>query len=151
MAEDDLVASRQPPFSESKVKVVLLEKNEDSGIDIEYDYIISEIRRLLREGKKPDGSPIIPGDIAILTRSNKDATKAADALARAGIPRANSTGNDLFENPEVLLMLCLLSATDNPQRDIPLTGALRSPIFGFSMSDSQVYEIRHTEAEDWGS
>lgn len=151
LAEDDLVASRLPPYSDSKVKVVLLEKNEESGTEIEYEYIISEIRRLLREGKKIDGSPIIPGDIAILTRSNKDATMVADALARAGIPRANSTGNDLFENPEVLLMLCLLSATDNPQRDIPLTGALRSPIFGFSMSDLINLRIGRTNSSLYDS
>jgi ATP-dependent helicase/nuclease subunit A len=135
ISEDDLVASRMPPYSEEKVKVVLLENTEESEVDdIEASYIISEINRLLKTGKKADGSRILPGDIAILTRSNKEAAKMADELAKAGIPRANSTGNDLFENPEVLLMLCLLTATDNPQRDIPLAGALRSPIFGFSMS-----------------
>ncbi len=136
IAEDDLIASRQPPFSNEKVKVVLLENSVDAADDnIEAGYVISEIQRLLNEGKKSDGTPIVHGDIAILTRSNKESTKMADALAKAGIPRANSTGNDLFENPEVLLMLCLLTASDNPQRDIPLAGALRSPVFGFSMSD----------------
>lgn len=136
ISEDDLIASRLPPYSDEKVKVVLLENCKDSDEDdIESSYVISEIHQLLQKGKKADGTNVVPGDIAILTRSNKEATKMADALAKAGIPRANSTGNDLFENPEVLLMLCLLTATDNPQRDIPLAGALRSPIFGFSMSD----------------
>ena len=151
LAEDDLVASRQPPVSNSKVTVVLLEKSEESGAEVEYEYVIAEIRKLLREGQKPDGTPVFPGDIAILTRSNKEATKIADALAKAGIPRANSTGSDLFENPEVLLMLCLLSATDNPQRDIPLTGALRSPIFGFSMSDLVNLRVGRTNSSLYDS
>lgn len=136
LAEDDLVFSRMSPYSEDKVKVVMIENTDEStDISSEENYVINEIKELLLNGKKPDGSPVMPGDIAILTRSNKEATKMADALAKAGIPRANSTGSDLFENPEVLLMLCILSATDNPQRDIPLAGALRSPIFGFTMSD----------------
>ena len=64
---------------------------------------ISEIRSMLKNKKKPDGEPYMPRDIAILTRSNKEASCMANALAQAGIPHANSTGNDLFENPEVLL------------------------------------------------
>ena len=136
IAEDDLVASRLAPVSDEKVKVVLLEKTEDTpDEDPESVFVINEIKKLLKNGSLPDGRPIAPGDIAVLTRSNKEAAKIAEALAKAGIPRANSAGNDLFENQEVLLMLCLLTAADNPQRDIPLAGALRSPIFGFSTAD----------------
>ncbi len=136
VAEDDLIASRGAPVSDEKVRIVLLERqDENEDKDIEATYIISEINRLLKEGSRVDGKPLKHGDIAILTRSNKEAMKIADSLAEAGIPHANSTGNDLFENQEVLLMLCLLTASDNPQRDIPLAGALRSPIFGFTMSD----------------
>ena len=32
-------------------------------------------------------------------------------------------------------MFSLLSAADNPQRDIPLAAVLRSPIFGFTLSE----------------
>ena len=136
VAEDDLIASRSAPVSDEKVKIVLLEKNEENeDSDVESEYIIKEINRLLKEGTRVDGSPLKPSDIAILTRSNKEAMKIADSLADAGIQHANSAGNDLFENQEVLLMLCLLTASDNPQRDIPLAGVLRSPLFGFTMTE----------------
>lgn len=133
VAEDDLKAMRPAPVSTDKVKVVLLE--EDQFKDVEGDYIISEIKSILSGRLKPDGKPYLPRDIAILTRTNKEAAKIADYLAKAGIPHANSAGNDLFENSEVLLMLSLLSAADNPQRDIPLAAVLRSPIFGFNLGD----------------
>lgn len=134
--QDNLIASRNPPYSEEKVNVVLLEKNQDTLTeDLSCAYIISEIKKLLSDKKKCNGEKYIPRDIAILTRSNKDASKVAEAFAKAGIPHANSTGNDLFENSEVLLMFSLLSAADNPQRDIPLAAVLRSPIFGFTLSE----------------
>lgn len=134
--QDDLIASRLQPYSDEKVKVVLIEEDpSNSNHDSSLAYIISEIKELLSNKKKCNGEPYIPKDIAILTRSNKDASKVADALAKSGIPYANSTGNDLFENSEVLLMFSLLSAADNPQRDIPLASVLRSPIFGFTLSE----------------
>lgn len=136
VAQDDLISSRIPPYSEDKVKIVLLEKDrENTSNDPTNSYIISEIRDLLSNKKKCNGEAYIPRDIAILTRSNKEASKIADALAKAGIPHANSTGNDLFENSEVLLMFSLLSASDNPRRDIPLAAVLKSPIFGFTLSE----------------
>ena len=136
VSEDDLIASRGEPVSTDKVRVALLDKDSDSDTDnSEYSFVISEIRSMLKIKKKPDGEPYTPRDIAILTRSNKEASRMANALAQAGIPHANSTGDDLFENPEVLLMLSLLSVSDNPQRDIPLAAVLRSPIFGFTLDD----------------
>lgn len=136
VAQDDLIASRPAPYSDEKVKVVLLDNDDDSkDEDFSCQYIIFEIKDTLENKLKCDGKRYLPKDIAILTRSNKDAAKVADSLAKAGIPYANSTGNDLFENSEVLLMFSLLSACDNPQRDIPLAAVLRSPIFGFTLSE----------------
>lgn len=136
VAEDDLIASRSEPISTDKVKVVLLDKDsEEETVNSECAFVISEIRSMLKNKIKPDGEPYLPRDIAILTRSNKEASRMANALAQAGIPHANSTGDDLFENPEVLLMLSLLSVSDNPQRDIPLAAVLRSPIFNFNLDE----------------
>ncbi len=135
VAEDDLIASRGAPTSEDKVKIVLLEKTDKSNDNPEWAYVIEQIKNILDNKTHPDGTRYKPRDIAILTRTKAEAREFANALAKVGIPHANSTGDDLFENPEVLLMLCLLSAADNPQRDIPLAGALKSPIFGFTMSD----------------
>lgn len=137
VAEDDLIASRPDPVSDAKVRIALIEKDAegDGSGSPECAYVIECIKSILKEKRLPSGKPYRPRDIAILTRTKAEAQVFANALGKAGIAHANSTGEDLFENPEVLLMLCLLSAADNPQRDIPLAGALRSPIFGFSLSD----------------
>ena len=111
------------------------DEENSTGLDQEIAFVISEIKSLISSGYLPDGKKIRPCDIAVLARSNSTCSKMAEALAHEGVRYANSVGSGLFENPEVLLMLSLLSACDNPRRDLALAGTLRSPIFNFSLSD----------------
>lgn len=96
--------------------------------DAEVRYVSSRIAEMIAAGEDP-------GSIAVLSRSKSFAAGVVRALTTLGIPAANSVGEDLFADPEVLMFVSLLSAVDNPQRDIPLAGALRSPVFGLTLSD----------------
>ena len=118
------------------------EKDVEDTANPEVRYVVSEIIRLLHEGKKADGTPIRPRDIAILSRSTAIHTAFAEALEAEGIAVSTAEQKDFFENPEVLLLLCLLQTIDNPTRDIPLAGVLRSPLFGFSMDDLVLIRTR---------
>lgn len=104
---------------------------------VEPDAIAHEIAHLLREGKKRSGEPVTPGDVAVLLRSTAGgrAERIEDACRRLGIPVSNDTRPNFFECPEVLLVLCLLNTINNPLRDVYLAGALRSPVFGFTLSE----------------
>lgn len=146
--EDDLVFSKPLP-SESYVSpkvsitVLLTEKSSDeesseSPLDkkeLEAEYIASEIARLISSETKANGERILPGDIAVLFRSRSMSAYLTKALQKRGILSSESDGDRYFENPDVLMVLCLLNTVDNPHRDIFLTGSLRSPLFGFSMED----------------
>lgn len=151
-AADDLVFSKRKPsedYQSPAVKIAVLLTTPDVGEDetgeeeqeplekfeAEAAYIASEIHRLISQETKADGTPILPGDIAVLFRSRKISPFVAQALREYGILSSESDGDRYFENPDVLMVLCLLNAIDNPHRDIFLAGALRSPIFGFSMDD----------------
>ena len=79
-------------------------------------------------------------DIAILARSRADFEMLQKELTRLGIPSQRSGETNFFENPDVLLMLALLSTIDNPQKDVSLAGTLRSPFYGFSLDE--ILEIR---------
>lgn len=148
--KDDLIFSKPLPYecyASPKVKVVLLTPpdTQDNADDADTDsearqlweanYIASEISRLIREEKKADGSPIRPGDIAVLFRAKKMSHIMAEALRSKGILSCETDGERYFENPDVLMMLCILNTVDNPRRDIYLAGALRSPIFNFNMDE----------------
>ncbi|MCQ2353789.1 MAG: helicase-exonuclease AddAB subunit AddA [Clostridia bacterium] len=155
LEEDDLIFSRSGNISEEPVHLVLISKDEegnecenDENIDMpknnnadtetdpaDVSYVVGEIARLLREGKNVSGEPLRPDDIAVLARSNQDCTLFSNAIANAGIPVVNKDSKSFFHNSEVRLMFCLLSASDNPHRDVPLAGVLRSPIFRFTLSD----------------
>ncbi len=106
-----------------------------SPAEAEARYIAHEIKTLLASGKKQDGSRVQPCDIAVLYRSNTMQKRIAAALSEVGVLTSASDASQYFSNPEVTMMLCILNAIDNPQRDIYLSGALCSPIFGFSMDD----------------
>lgn len=161
--EDDLICAKKTPESVTPIKVKLAiflppEKKQKEGqekaesapepdtvekeeIQAEAAFICSEINEMLQNGHKNDGKPILPGDIAILTRSASHGRMIADVLENAGIPVSTSAEKDFFENPEILLMLSLLNAIDNPTRDISLAAVLRSPLYRFTMDDLVL--IRH--------
>ena len=127
------------------VEVRLLPKKskneEDSGVD-EAAYVADRIAQMLGRERREDGTPLTPGDIAILLRSpGRDAAAYADALEARGIRVHNRASNTLYEQPEILLILSILHAIDNPTRDIHLAAAMKSPVFGFTLDD--LVRIRH--------
>lgn len=142
LPEDDLVCGKISPEGVEPVRAVvaLCEKAEadelaDDGITAEHRYIAAECARLIREAHLADGSPIRPSDIAILMRSKGEREALLSALAEAGVPAEAGDSRTFFENPEVLMMLCLLNTIDNPGRDVYLAGILRSPLFGFTLDE----------------
>ena len=113
-------------------------------------YTARRIRDMI--GKySPDGSSVLrASDIAILLRSPspRSALSAAadyeEALAACGIPVRMKTARPVTSYASVQLLLCLLNVVDNPLRDIPAAGAMRSPVFGFTVAD--LVELRRLSA-----
>lgn len=141
---DDLKFSKLVPPDSKPHKVILaLTGNEDpsmpkSPLKSPYDeahWIATEIRRLVGKERKADGSPIQYRDVTILSRGKRDFSILKDVFDRFSIPSKSDEITDFFENPDVLLILSLLSSIDNPRRDVSLAGTLRSPFFGFTMDD----------------
>ena len=114
------------------------EEEDDDLEDMlgEADFVAEKIKELLKSGKRKDGTPIKPSDIVILLRGMASSAKAyEDALSVRGIPYKNSGDKEFFESAEVLLVISLLSVIDNPERDIYLAAALKSPIYGVTLDE----------------
>ena len=111
------------------------EAEELTAREAEAEAIARKVGELLRSGTKKDGSPIEPGDIAILIRAANMEKPLSDRLGAAGIPCETADDADFFLNADVLLALSLLTAIDNPHRDIYLASLLCSPLFTFSADD----------------
>ncbi len=124
----------------SPVEVCLVDTSgkdpENEQEDPEAEFVAERISALLGRYSGPGGTQIRPGDIAILLRSGRREGMAfRRALEKRSIPVALKTGIPLSSSPAVMLLLCILNFVDNPLRDIYVSGALRSPVFGFSLRD----------------
>jgi ATP-dependent helicase/nuclease subunit A len=110
--------------------------------DREAEVIASLCRRMVETAPVllPNGASAQYGDIVILMRAGqREAEQLAKVFARHKIPfMARRDG--FFNCIEVLDLTNILTILDNPLQDIPLLGALRSPIGGFSVED--LAEIR---------
>lgn len=135
--EDELVCSKIGGNSENLCEVILVEKEEEGEdpLPTEAECVAARISELLSNGKLSDGSSIRPKDVAILLRSGTNADQYVRALAALGICANNSASEEFFAYGEVLLILCLLNSADNPLRDIYLAGAMKSPVFNFTLND----------------
>ncbi len=155
-SEDNLIFSKVEEgrtLPSPKVKIALITGDESEGCDVEESedktspqpnreaiWIANEISRLISSEQKADGSPIEPRDIAIIMRSVTSAADISAALDAVGIPCSDNSKYDLFETPDVMLVLSLLCTVDNPNRDIPLAATLYSPVFAYTMDE--LIEIR---------
>lgn len=131
--EDKLIPKGKFAENDShSVEVDIITNNELT----QEQYISSLIGRLVADKLQvSDGDglrDIRYGDIAVLMRSpGKRYGAFAAQFAADGIPFSASMRGGLFKQPEVMLLLNLLRAADNPRRDIPMLGALMSPVFCF--------------------
>ncbi len=146
--DDDLVFSKLPPYENyvsPKVTLGIVVPPEDKDSDYvsnsennkysEAKYIASEISELLATGKKADGTPIRPCDIAVLFRSGSMKPYLKRAFDEERIGYIGVESDKYFENPDVLLILSVLNIIDNPHRDIYLAGALHSPLFDITLDE----------------
>ena len=159
---DDLRFSKFPPVDDRKAEVTVIltdssddenEENENEAEppkkkrrkrnsvstpdkeEYEAEYIADKIESLIGKETLANGRLITPGDIAILYRSGKMVAYLSEALARRGILCSEGGGGSYFESPDVLLVLSLLNAVDNPHRDIHLAAVLCSPLYEFSLDE----------------
>src|SRR5213593_1171640 len=71
------------------------------------------------------------GEFAILVRNNSDATPFLSALAQRQIPTHFSGGGQLYERPEIRLLISFLSAVALPSDSRHVYSLAVSPLYGF--------------------
>ncbi len=133
--------AKYPEHSEPDVEFHLRQKSEEES---EPEFIAAYIKRLLESDRMiKDGESersVTAGDICILTRVKKRMGLYADALEAVGIPAVSIVEGEIGFAAEVRVIVSLLKVLDNPLQDIPLTGLMMSPVFGFTADE--LAEIR---------
>lgn len=121
-------------FDESFYPELLLYE-EDSSEDTTEQISDGEIKSVAQKIKDLMASDenLEYKDIALLVRSKSQNNKIEDILKAYDIPVVLDEGRvDFLKSLEVILILDVLRAIDNPLYDIPLVATLRSPMFGFT-------------------
>ena len=144
---EELVFAKDTQAEQYPVTVAVVphsERGHADATEVEADYIAEEILRLIESGVKE--TPTGPeryrySDIVLLFRALKDATEPYErAFKKRGIPYSVTKAEPFFERPEIMLMMAVLSAIDDPTDDISLFASMRSPMFGFDADE--LYQLR---------
>ncbi|MBR2351271.1 MAG: UvrD-helicase domain-containing protein [Clostridia bacterium] len=122
---------RREPFPE--VHVLPKVTGDHSG---EPRFVADRIAELTAGETKISGAPITAADVAILLRSDKGrVAEFATALTDKNIPAKLPDDKNFFLSAEILLAISLLTAVDNPRKDVYLASLMRSPLFDFSLDE----------------
>lgn len=89
-------------------------------------------------------------DICILLRSLAGRTELyTEALDRYGIRYSNPVSEDFFGASEIMVIMSLLRAVDNPGSDIDVTAVMMSPIGGFSADEFISLKMKSADGKLW--
>ncbi len=124
---------------ETELCIVGADEESASSADAqsaEAAYVASRAKEMLDGGLLiPDGNGGVraprPEDIAVLLRAaGGRGWMYRQAFENLGIPCGSAGESDV--SAELLALLSILTAVDNPYLDVPLVGAMLSPVFGFT-------------------
>lgn len=144
-----LSAHRDPIEIGPPVEITLLPARDEQGERLSADEarrweaarIAARLRALRDEGYPVgDGRPFDFGDGALLLRASSSFPIYEEALKRAGIPYLTVGGRGYYDRSEIQDLIGLLRALDNPNDDLSLAVALRSPLF--ALSDETLFRLR---------
>ncbi len=153
--QDELKYGKDPDRPTHKTQVVLIETppkalripdpDPATALSPEAVYVADEIARLIREETHTNGSPIHARDVAILLRGWSAAKDISEALRAHGIRVSYAASDELNSDPDLKLLVNLLSVIDNPRDDVPLTGLLTAEGSPFALSDLLILRDRANE------
>ncbi len=127
-------------FPENNETSVELHFMETDSIDAQAEHIADYIKSCVEGGMQvsDDGKlrSVKYGDFVVLLRSfKKYAPSFVRAMKKKSVPVSAEINTQFFNRPEIMMIMSVLSAIDNPLKDVPLLSAMMSPIFGFTADE----------------
>ena len=95
------------------------------------DLVAADILGLLAEGSISEaGTPLHPGDIAVLVRTNDQGRRMQEALRKTGVPSVLTSQESVFESFEAGELWQVLNAAAAPSDRMRLATALSTDLLG---------------------
>ena len=111
--------------------------------------IANEISRFLASGATIGGRPVVPGDIAVLTRKNVQARDTQAALRALQIPTALQSEESVFHSSEAEEVELLLRAMLEPTRSGSVRTALATSVAGLTGNEILTFDADEREWDRW--
>jgi exodeoxyribonuclease V beta subunit len=111
--------------------------------------IASSISRFLASGARIGGRPVVPGDIAVLTRKNVQARDTQAALRELQIPTALQSEESVFHSAEAEEVELLLRAMLEPTRSGAVRSALATSVAGLSGNAILAFDTDELLWDQW--
>jgi len=145
-----------PPDNAGKVKPW----SAGASRDLATAACVAAIHRVLADARAGnatiDGKPVQAGDIAVLVRTHRDATRIRQALAEVGIPAVAAGKLSLYATPEARELHALLRMLVQGADDGHLRTALSTVLLGVDAAGIAAFETDgdalrrwHLRAQDW--
>ena len=112
----------------------------------EAQWLVEEVRQLLRDGQNGDGSTgvALRSDVAVLYRSNAQSRVIETSLFNAGLPYRVYGGLRFFERAEIKHALAYLRLLENPSDDTSFLRVVNFPARGIgARSIEQLQDAAH--------
>ena len=112
----------------------------------EAQWLVEEVRQLLRDGQNGDGSNgvALRSDVAVLYRSNAQSRVIETSLFNAGLPYRVYGGLRFFERAEIKHALAYLRLLENPSDDTSFLRVVNFPARGIgARSIEQLQDAAH--------
>lgn len=129
----EAVLEKNTAFPEKPIQIALLPSPR-----LERYFVADEIAQSIKNG-------VIPEEIAVLYRNNKDAFPLAQELEKRGVPYTIESDQDLFSQRDVRAVLTIMEAITYYGNDLLLTPFFHLPLFGLDPLD--VYKLLRSAAD----
>jgi ATP-dependent helicase/nuclease subunit A len=122
---------------------------------VEARFLAARLKRMLDDGvlirAKDSEHPrkILPGDIAVLSRTWDPLHIYEEALASEGIPAVHAGGGSLLDAREVKDAVALFRFLSDPLDDLALVTVLRSPFFAVSDKELLITSQSMEKGQPW--
>ncbi len=115
------------------------------------DVAAAEIAALLASDLRLEGRALRPSDVAVLTRTNREAADMQDLLRKRGIAAVMHGDRSVFEAEEASELRQVLLALCQPKKRGALRAALSTRLFGLSVNEIAQLDEDVAALEQWGT
>lgn len=143
-AEDVLIDAQGKPLE--GIRLISCESAEESAW---LRVTAGEVARFLSLGHTLQGRTVSPSNLAVLTRTNRQAQDVQAELRKLGIPAVMHGDRSVFESPEALELRRVLRALAEPGHRQLARTALCTRMLGLDANALLALDEDHDELEKW--